>query len=79
MRGKQKIAIYLRLFIEDATGTSKDHERQGESNSISSQRKMLLEYVRRDAELSGQEVAEFCDDGFSGTSMDRPGMQELLR
>ena len=78
MRGKQKIAIYLRLSIEDAAGVSKDYERQGESNSISSQRKMLLEYICRDEELSGQEVVEFCDDGFSGTNMDRPGMQELL-
>lgn len=27
----------------------------------------------------GQEVAEFCDDGFSGTNMDRPGLQEMLK
>ncbi len=58
-------------------GTTVSQEQQ-ESNSISSQRKMLLEYISRDEELKGQEVAEFCDDGFSGTNMDRPGVQELL-
>ena len=40
---------------------------------------MLLDHISNDAELREQEVAEFCDDGFSGTNMDRPGMQELLK
>ena len=79
MREKQKNAIYLRLSIEDGAWEHKESRGQDESNSISSQRRMLREYISKDKELSKQELAEFCDDGFSGTSMDRPGMQELLK
>lgn len=75
MRENKKIAIYLRLSIEDDAQEGRSYK---ESNSISSQRKMLMEYISNDADLKGQGVAEFCDDGFSGTNMDRPGVQELL-
>lgn len=71
MSKKRKIAIYLRLSLEDGEGE--------ESNSISSQRKLLLEYINRSKEWQGVEVAQFQDDGFSGTNMDRPGVQELLK
>lgn len=67
-----KIAIYLRLSLEDA-------DDKDESNSISSQRVMITDYIHHNSELSAMEVAEFCDDGYSGTSMNRPGMQKLLR
>lgn len=76
---ERKIAIYLRLSIEDDTPEGKTSAAQLESNSISNQRKMLLDYVNNDADLRKREVVEFCDDGFSGTSMGRPGMQELLK
>lgn len=79
MNGNRKIAIYLRLSIEDEISTGKASSKQWESNSISNQRKMLLDYIRNDDDLKEQEVVEFCDDGFSGTNMDRPGMQELLK
>lgn len=75
MRENRKIAIYLRLSIEDDASGGRNYK---ESNSISNQRKMLMEYISNDVELKEQEVAEFCDDGFSGTNMDRPGVQELL-
>lgn len=67
-----KLAIYLRLSLEDA-------DDKDESNSISSQRAMLHAYIRSDRELREKEVLEFCDDGYSGTSMERPGMQRLLK
>lgn len=67
------IGIYLRLSLED----KKDPERD-ESNSISSQRLLIREFVQRDAELKKYEIKEFCDDGWSGTRMDRPGMNRLL-
>ena len=67
-----KIAIYLRLSLEDA-------DDRDESNSITSQRTLLRDYIRHNKELNGKTVAEFCDDGYSGTSMDRPGMQKLLK
>ena len=74
MKEKGCLAIYLRLSLEDRVQEGYD-----ESSSITSQRKMLLEYIRKDMELAGQEVMEFCDDGVSGTSMNRPGVQELLK
>ena len=67
-----KLAIYLRLSLEDT-------DDKDESNSISSQRAMLHAYIRSDRELREKEVLEFCDDGYSGTSMERPGMQRLLK
>ena len=67
-----KVALYLSLSLDDAA--DKD-----ESNSISSQRTMLFDYIRHHEELNGKEVSEFCDDGYSGTSMERPGMQKLLK
>lgn len=67
----RKIGYYLRLSIEDG-----DKE---ESDSIGNQRKQILEYIKQDSELCSWDIKEFCDDGYSGTSMDRPGMQEMLR
>lgn len=65
------IAMYLRLSLED--------ERDGdESNSISNQRILINDYICHNAEFQNHEVIEFCDDGYSGTSMDRPGMIKLL-
>lgn len=79
MEENRKIAIYLRLSIEDDAPEGKTSAEQWESNSISNQREMLLDYINNDAELRELEIAEFCDDGFSGTNMNRPGMQELLK
>lgn len=75
-----RLAIYLRLSLEDKrTAYDGSRELQNESNSIGNQRKQILEYIHHDAELATFEVLEFCDDGFSGTNMERPGMQKLLR
>ena len=78
MREKQKTAIYLRISQEDAQPEMRERGRE-ESNSIGSQRKYLLEYIGRDPRLADSEVIEFCDDGFTGTNMERPGMQEMLK
>lgn len=67
------VAMYLRLSLEDERGME-----AGESNSISSQRVLIRSFIRQDAELREYEVKEFCDDGWSGTGMDRPGMNQLL-
>lgn len=74
----KKTAIYLRISVED-TEPGAGEKDDGESISITGQRKYLLEYISRDSSLAGSEVVEFCDDGFSGKSMDRPGMQEMLK
>lgn len=78
------LAIYLRLSIEDKevienNKTIENGLDNEESNSISNQRKQIYEYIYRDSELSRYTAAEFVDDGYSGTSMDRPGMQKLLK
>ena len=78
MRDKLRAAIYLRISQEDAEPEMSGRG-QKESNSISSQRKYLLEYINRDSKLADSEVIEFCDDGFTGTNMERPAMQEMLK
>ena len=66
---------YLRLSLEDGdveTGSDK------ESCSISSQRRCINNYIASHADLDGN-FEDFIDDGFSGTSMDRPAMRKLLK
>ena len=62
-----KVGIYLRL--------SKDDERQGESLSIENQRRVLTNYV---SEQGWSIYDEYVDDGISGVSFDRPGVQRML-
>ena len=66
---------YLRLSKED--GDVEDGTVE-ESCSIGSQRKCIHQFLRRNGEepLSFEEIV---DDGYSGTSMDRPGMKKILR
>lgn len=65
---------YLRLSIED---DEVDGILQDESNSITNQRRMLNDYLAAHPELGTFE--EIVDDGFSGTSFHRPGMERLIR
>lgn len=62
-----KVGIYMRL--------SKDDERCGESLSIENQRKILTDYI---TEQGWTLYDEYIDDGISGTTFDRPGVQRLL-
>lgn len=74
-----KLAMYLRLSLEDKRDDSNGNLIQDESNSIGNQRKQILEYIHHNPELAECEVQEFSDDGYSGTNMERPGMQKLLK
>ncbi len=74
-----RLAMYLRLSLEDKRGIEGGSFAQDESNSIGNQRKQILEYIHQDSELSKYKVMEFSDDGYSGTDMKRPGMQKLLK
>lgn len=74
-----RVAIYLRLSLEDKKNIFMQSGSKDESNSIGNQRKQILEYLHNDNELSQYEVVEFCDDGYSGTNMERPAMQKLLK
>ncbi|MBP1549108.1 MAG: recombinase family protein [Oscillospiraceae bacterium] len=61
------VGIYVRL--------SKDDERAGESLSIENQKLMLTKYV---IEQGWRIVEIYVDDGYSGTSFNRPAVQRLL-
>lgn len=67
--GKYQIAIYIRLSKED--GRCRE-----ESNSISMQRILLQRYVKDN--FADYDLYEFCDDGYTGTNFERPGMQDML-
>ena len=78
MTERRKTAIYLRISTEDYTARTA-YRGQEESFSISHQREFLLDYIKKDKMLEDNDVLEFCDDGFTGTNMERPGMQEMLQ
>ncbi len=66
---KQKItALYERL--------SRDDELQGESNSISNQKKLLEAYA---SQQHFPNPVHFTDDGISGTCFDRPGFLDMMK
>ena len=60
-------ALYCRLSQEDA--------RMGESLSIENQKSMLLQYCK---EHHFPNPLFFVDDGYSGTTYERPGFQKML-
>ena len=60
-------ALYCRLSRDDGT--------DGDSNSISNQKKMLNKYAKE----NGFDNPHFyVDDGYTGTNFNRPGFQQLL-
>ena len=66
---KDKItALYCRLSQDDVLA--------GESNSITNQKDMLIKYAQ-DNRLSNPQF--YVDDGFSGTTFDRPDFQRMIR
>ena len=60
-------ALYLRL--------SRDDEKEGESNSISNQRKLLTDFAKKNG---FRNIKVFIDDGVSGATFNRNGFKELL-
>lgn len=70
-----RIAIYLRVSSED--GDLKDTGK-AESESISNQRGLLLNFISSHSEFSGWEVSEFCDDGWSGKNFERPDFLRMM-
>jgi len=67
MHTTYNVGIYTRL--------SRDDERIGESVSIENQREMLSRYVK---EQGWNLVSTYVDDGISGTSFDRPGLNRMI-
>ena len=66
-------AAYMRLSKEDLDyGDS----RKIESNSISNQKQLIMDYVKDKPEF--QLVSLRIDDGYTGTNYDRPAFQLML-
>lgn len=70
MPGVWNIAVYLRL--------SKDDGDKDESDSISSQRTLISNFIL-DRIPDGNVVQEFVDDGYTGTNFNRPQFQKMIR
>lgn len=67
------LALYMRLSDED------DNMSKGaESNSISHQRQLIMEYVSEHSDLQEYRIIEFVDDGFSGADFSRPNFQKMM-
>ena len=60
-------ALYCRLSVDDAN--------DGDSNSIQNQKKILLNYAKENGYTNYQ---FFVDDGYSGTTFDRPDFQRMI-
>lgn len=62
-----KIGIYIRLSREDGDDL--------ESESVTNQRNLLMDYIRAN---NLHIVDEYVDDGFSGCNFDRPSFKRLI-
>lgn len=69
------IFAYIRLSSED--GDLREGEKP-ESNSVANQRDLINTYIQNHEEFAGAEIVEFCDDGWSGKSFNRPAVKEML-
>jgi DNA invertase Pin-like site-specific DNA recombinase len=67
-QGMYDVGIYCRLSRDDNNGNS-------ESMSIGNQRQMLLSYIQERG-WNLQDV--YTDDGYSGTTYDRPDFQRMI-
>lgn len=67
-------ADYLRLSKEDGDFSLSNDKL--ESDSISSQRAIIERFVAQNPNI--KLVAEFCDDGYTGTNFDRPDFQRMM-
>lgn len=61
---------YYRLSMED--------DSQRESNSIINQRNLVKDYISHSPELAAMPFREFYDDGYSGATMERPAIRQVL-
>lgn len=68
---KKVVGLYMRVSHHDKTKKIIE-----ESNSITNQRLQLIDYAK--IYFPDNERIEFIDDGYSGTSFNRPAMNELL-
>lgn len=63
-----KAALYIRLSKEDGD--------KGESNSVTSQREILKEFLKLQPDIELYDI--YVDDGWSGTNFDRPDFTRMM-
>ena len=68
---RYKVGIYIRLSKEDEEKSENE-----ESESISNQRNLLMQYLKQNNLILEE---EYVDDGYSGTSFDRPAFKKLIQ
>lgn len=68
MKRTYKAGLYLRL--------SKEESDKEESNSIESQRNILMRFLNNSDDM--EYIDEYVDDGYTGTNSKRPGLQKML-
>ena len=61
-------ALYCRLSRDDGT--------EGDSNSISNQKRMLKKYAKENGFAN---TRFYLDDGYTGTNFNRPGFQKMIK
>ena len=71
------IGVYLYDIFGASAGNKSSHPKD-ESNSITNQRNLIMEYIKSDAVLSTYTVREYIDDGISGTRFDREAFEEMM-
>ena len=64
------LGIYLRV--------SNDDDNIGESESIQNQRNLIYDFINSREEFKDWNILEFSDDGVSGTTFNRKGVQKML-
>ncbi|SHK57258.1 recombinase family protein [Hespellia stercorisuis] len=69
------IGVYYRLSLSDED----INEKKKESNSIANQRKTIQMFLETHPEWKHEEIEEYIDDGFTGTSMERPAFQRMMQ
>lgn len=75
MNKQYVIILYIRISVEDDDMRT---DGKNESNSVANQRDLLRAYVENQPEFRDCQIIELCDDGYSGTNMNRPSMTKLL-
>ncbi len=64
-----RAALYIRLSKEDGD--------KGESNSVTSQREILKEYLKLHPDIELHDI--YIDDGWSGTNFERPAFARMMK
>lgn len=70
------IAKYLRYSFEDMKKLAAEGKTEGDS--ITSQRELIDQYIKEHKDIAALPAIEFCDDGYTGTSFERPQFQNMI-